>query len=61
MQRTRCSEAQRIRLLHDADTREGLALHGARSITAADVVRVLQGFVAQHGAPVASSVTMALS
>ena len=35
----------------DEDTREGLTIHCARSITAADVVHVLQRLFAQRGAP----------
>jgi putative transposase len=35
----------------DEYTREGLAIYGARSITADDVVQVLQRLCAQHGTP----------
>jgi transposase InsO family protein len=35
----------------DEDTREGLTIACARSITAGDVIHVLQGLVAQRGAP----------
>ena len=36
----------------DEYTREGLTIHCARSITAGDVVQVLEGLFAQRGAPV---------
>ena len=36
----------------DEYTREGLTIHCARSMTAEDVVQVLQRLFAQHGAPV---------
>jgi len=36
----------------DVYTREGLTIHGARSMTAEDVGQVLQRLVAQRGAPV---------
>ena len=50
----RTSDGRTLKCLtiEDEFTRRGLAIHVARSITAGDVIRVLQGLFLEHGVPV---------
>ena len=44
--------------IEDEFTRQGLAIHAARSITAGDVIRVLQVLFLEYGVPVRIPVKM---